>query len=461
MRILTAFLLIALIITPSCRAKETKEANHTDGILSIQEVTSKSGITAWLVEDHTLPIISLKFSFKGAGSINDSLDKQGLVLLLSNTMDEGAGNLRSQEFQKMLSDHSITLRFNSNRDNFGGQLKTLSRNQDKAFELLKSALNAPRFDAEPIERMRAANIARIKSSLSDPEWIAARILNDKAFDNHPYAQNSGGTLTSLPNITADDLKTHKQNHLTKDRLIIGVTGGITAQELKKTLDAIFGDLPSSNKEKPTKNEQALIKNGGKNFLFEQDIPQTIIRVSMPSLDNQHADYPALQVLNYIFGGGGFGSRLMEEAREKRGLTYGIYSHLYALDQMNSFNISTSTKNESTSEMMRIIRDELTRLRETPVSTQELQSAKDYIIGSMPLSLTSTDKISSILLSMQLNERPITYLDTLANKINRVTIEDIQRVATDLLQSDNLTTIMVGQPENITDTVKIEKLPNVY
>ncbi len=456
MKLITAFLLFSLLITPSCRA-EDKKVKSVDGILNIQEVTTKSGITAWLVEDNSLPIISLKFSFRGAGSINDTADKQGLVQLLSNTMDEGAGDLTSQEFQKILSDNSISLYFNSGRDNFGGQLKNLTRNQDKAFELLKLALTKPRFDEAPIERMRASNMARIKSSMGDPKWIAARIYNDKVFEGHPYALNSGGTLTSLLKITPNDLRNHHQQYLTKDRLVIGVMGNISAEELKPILENTFGELPTAkNKEV---HKIADVANQGRVYLFKKDIPQTIIKIFHPSFDNTDPDYPALQVLNYIYGGGGFGSRLMEEAREKRGLTYGIYSQLYSLDHANTLSISTSTKNESVIEMLDIIKNELTEISRNPVSEEELKNAKDYIVGSLPLSLTSTDKISSILLSLQLNDRPITYLDKFVEKINVLTVEDITRVSS-MLYENKFTTIMVGNPENLTDKVTIEELPNV-
>lgn len=429
-----------------------------DKILNIEKVTSKNGIKAWLVEDHSLPIIAVRFSFKGAGSIQDGQDKQGLARILSNTMDEGAGDLMSQDFQKSLSDHSITLYFNSSRDNFGGQLKTLSRYKEKAFELLKLALNDPRFDSEPVERMRQSNLSRIRSSMGNPDWINARIFNDVAFQGHPYALNSGGTLTTLNNITREDLKTYKNNWLTKDRLFIGVAGDITKEELSNVLDDIFGDLPHTGKKNNI--EKFDLKNTGKSFVYNKDIPQSIISAALPSFDKNDPDYEALQIMNYIYGGGGFGSRLMSEAREKQGLTYGIYSNLIMQDYLSAINISTSTKNKSTNEMMAIIKKEMERLRNQDVSSQELKDAKNYLIGSMPLSLTSTDKVANTLLSLQLNERPIDYLDSYAMRINKVTTTDIQKVAKRVLNPDMLVTVMVGQPKNLKDIKEIEMLPNV-
>ena len=450
MKILFLFSFFLII---SCSPTKAKEK-----ILDIQEVTSPGGITAWLVEDKSLPLISLKFSFKGAGAIRDGIEKQGLARLLSNTMDEGAGELTSQEFQKTLSDNSITLYFNSDRDNFGGQLKTLSRNKDKAFELLTLALIKPRFDPEPVTRMRQANSSRIRSSMGDPDWIAARIFNDIAFAGHPYALNSGGTLSSLQSIIAQDLKQFTKDWLTKDRLVIGITGDIDAQELARILDQIFGTLPASGKQDKIKNHT--IQHSGQIFHYKKDIPQTIISNALPSFDHKDPDYYALQVMNYIFGSSGFGSRLMEEAREKRGLTYGIYSGLLSLDYLDGFTISTSTKNTSIKEMMAIIEAEINKITETPVEAAELQDAQSYITDSMPLSLTSTDKVSGILLGLQLNERPIDYLDNFAGKINAVTIQDIQNVAKRLFDTAKMTTIMVGQPEGFDSLKKIETLPNV-
>lgn len=426
--------------------------------LDIQEITSKGGITAWLVEDHSLPIISLQFSFKGAGAIRDGVDKQGLATLLSNTMDEGAGDLTSQEFQKILGDKSITLRFSAGRDNFGGQLKTLSRHKSEAFNLLKLSLSAPRFDDEPLKRMKQANLSRIRSSMGEPDWIAARIFNDKAYAGHPYALNAGGTLTTLPNLSADDLRGHVKEWLTQDRLHIGVMGDITAADLSVLLDDVFGVLPKQGSAAET--PMLSLQNEGKVFVYNQDIPQSILSLAMPSIDPTDPDYYALQVMNYIFGAGGFGSRLMEEAREKRGLTYGIYSGLSDQDYIDLITISTSTKNASVAEMMGIVRTEIDRIKSAAVSAEELADSKAYLTGSLPLSLSSTDRISDTLLNLQLDNRPIDYLDSYAEKINAVSVEDIQKIANKILDQKKMMTIMVGQPENIESAEIVESLNNV-
>ncbi len=447
------FLLIIFCLLPfSTFAKELQKPKFLD----IQVVKDeKSNITAWLVEDHSIPVIAMSFSFRGAGAKNDPIDKQGLARLTSNTMDEGAGDLTSQEFQKTLRDMSISLSFSASRDNFSGALKTLSQNKEKAFELLKLALTKPRFDEEPVGRMRDSNKSRIKSSLSNPRWIAARIQNDRLFEGHPYAMNSGGTLSSLDKITSDDLrKFHKT--LGKNQLVIGVAGDINAKELKKIINYIFSDLPDV-KIKETKKYP--LQNAGKTYIYKRDIPQSIIAMAQKGISRDSKDYYAATLMNFILGESGFGSRLMEEIREKRGLTYGIYSYFRRYDEADTLNVSTSTVNKNVKEMISLIYKEWDKMKSEPVSKEEINDAKSYIIGSLPLSLTSTDSIAGILLSLQLEHLPVDYLDMRAEKINSVTIDDILSVSKRILDKDSITTVIVGAPKGIKAEV-ITDIPNV-
>ncbi|NQZ14914.1 MAG: insulinase family protein [Alphaproteobacteria bacterium] len=432
--------------------------NAAEKFLNIQEVTSDSGLTAWLVEDHSLPIIAIQFSFLDAGAKNDPANKQGRAKLLSNMLDEGAGELDSQAFQKQLNDHSISLSFSNGRDHFNGNLKTLSRHKEKAFNLLRLALNSPRFDAEPLERMKQANISRIKSSLTNPNWIAARLQNDLVFNDHPYALNSGGTISSLTQLSSNDLKEFKDTFLKKDRLAVGITGDITIEEVKVFLDQVFNDLPSDKGSHQTKKSSPTPKLG--HYLYEKDIPQTIVDINFPSFSRQDPDFYAALVFNHILGGGGFGSRLMEKAREDEGLTYGIYSSLSFLDEAQGFSISTSTQSDKVERMMQIIESEIALIKQDGVSEKELTDAKSYITGSLPLSLTSTSKIAGILASLQKNDRSIDYLDNYKKNIETVNANDIKRVASRILNEEKMTALFVGPHAPTTNINKLEALPNV-
>lgn len=448
LQILLIAFLIALI--PVAKAQEK--------ILDIQDITTQNGLTAWLVEDHSLPIITIHFGFINAGTALDPTEKQGRTRLLSNMLDEGAGELDSQAFQKELEDHSILMSFNANRDHFTGKLKTLSRHKDKAYALLKSALTEPRFDEEPLERMRDSNIARIKKSLSQPQWMAARLMNDIAYKGHPYALNSGGTLTTLKNITSEDLRTFLANNLTRDRLRIVAVGDITPGDLATLVDDIFGALPEKSTDAEIKN--IFIQNSGDVILYEQDIPQTIIMMKQNGISRKDPDYHTAQLMNFTLGSSGFGSRLMEEIREKRGLTYGIYTNFETYQYAPSLDLSTSTKNESAVEMLSLIHQQYADMHRKGVTAKELATAKAFLIGALPLQMTSTSAIAVIMLNLRLDDLPIDYLDQRTEKINAATTEDVRRVAKTLLTPDKQTVILVGKPDNFRAKKIINHLPNV-
>lgn len=433
-----------------------------DKFLDIRVVESAGGVTAWLVEDHNLPVIAMSFAFTGAGAARDPADKQGLSLLVSNTMDEGAGPYDSQQFQKLLTDHAISLSFGSGRDNFSGSVKTLTRHKDLAFDLLKLALTQPRFDAEAVERMRAANMARVRNAVGDPDWIAARIMNDTAFAGHPYALNSGGTLTTLAAITPDDLRQWTKERLGRDRLLVAVTGDIDAPALRKILDEVFGALPAKT---PVPAHDAAIpaltvRNGGTHTHYDMDIPQTIMQAMQEGIGRADPDYYAAAIMDFILGGSGFGSRLTEEIREKRGLTYGIGTGFYQLDHVQAYSVSTSTRNESAAEVWGLIRAAWKQMRDNDVSESELADAKSYLVGSLPLALSSSDAIAGLMLGLRLEGLPLDYLDRRAAKIEAVTAADVRRVAERLLTPDGMTLVTVGRPADMTPTRIVTELPHV-
>ncbi|HEY0901369.1 MAG TPA: pitrilysin family protein, partial [Micavibrio sp.] len=303
-----------------------------------------------------------------------------------------------------------------------------------------------------------ANIARIKSSMTEPDWISARLQNDLAYAGHPYALNGGGTLTTLAAITRADLQNFVKNNLSRDRLHIGVAGDITPAELAVMLDKIFGGLPAAAKTTPLAD--ITIQNTGKTYLYQQDIPQSFINLLSPGLDYKDPDFYAGNVMNFILGGSGFGSRLTEEVREKRGLTYGIYSSLYDMDHANGFSIGLSTENKNAGAALKIIRDELAKMRDQGVTAQELSSAKSYLIGSLPLSFSSTSAIAGALLSLQMHDYPMDHYDRYPAIISGITRDDIERVSRRLLNPDQMLGVVVGQPQGITPTQVLTRLPNV-
>lgn len=441
-----------------CTFSLPAEARARERFLNIQEIKTPSGITAWLVEDRRVPVLSVDFAFRGAGAAQDPEERQGLAQLLSNTLDEGAGDLDAKAFQEELRAKSISLSFSQSRDHFHGSLKTLSKNRERAADLMALALTRPRFDAEAVERMRAANISRIKSNLTDPEWMAARIMNDVAWAGHPYARNSGGTLTSLAVLSAEDLRGAVKKRFARDNLVVAVAGDIGAAELPALLERLFGVLPE--KADIVAVPETQVRGAGTVSLYERDIPQSVIQILQPGIKRDSPDYEAAQVMNQILGGGGFGSRLTEEIREKRGLTYGVYSSFVDMDGAQGFSVATSTQNEKAGEVLDLIRAEWKKMRESDASPKELADAVSYMTGAMPLALSSTDAISGLMLSLRLDGRPSDWLDGQAERIRAVSLSDVRRAAKKLLDPAGLTVVIVGRPEKVMATKKLETLPNV-
>lgn len=435
-------------------AKVPAQADH---VLDIQELRSDKDVPIWLVEDHSLPIISVNFVFQGTGSVNDPEDKQGLSRVFARMLTEGSGDMDSRAFKAALENNSISLGFGSGRDTLSGSLKTLRRNKDKAFGLLKLALEEPRFEQQALERVVSSALVQVKAALTNPSWIASRIMNDRAFAGHPYAMNSGGTLSTLPAIQVDDLKAFQQ-YLSLDRLKVAVVGDISADEAKTIVDDVFAALPVSSKRND--NPRIDIRNAGTVALVEKDIPQTVVQMYQTAISNDHPDYHLAKVMNYIYGGGGFGTRLMVEAREKRGLTYGIYSFVSSMNYADILGVSCSTKNETVKDILQIVREEAERMREKEVSDEELSTAKEYLIGSLVLEMTSTDAISELMVGLMADDLPVDYLDQRERAIRAATKEDIMRVAKEILSPDSFTTVLVGSPEGVTPDIVIDQLPNV-
>ena len=426
--------------------------------LAIHPVISPMGIQAWLVEDHAQPVIAMEFGFVRSGTAYEPAQKQGLVRLLSNMLDEGAGDMDSTTFQAALENNSISLSFGASRDVFTGSLKTLVDTQDTAFDLLALAISAPRFDEEALSRMREANMTRIRSSMNDGEWIAARLFNDRIFEGHPYALNSGGTLSTLPRVTADDLRAYHKGIFTRDRLRVTVVGDVTPEELGKILDRVFAALPAKGQDIPLNDITP--QNLGKTFVYDYDAPQTQIMMAAPAPEPTDPDYAATVVMNHIFGGGGFGSRLMDVIREKSGLTYGIYSGLSDMDHTATLSIQSSTRNETAAQLLAMVKEEITRLRDKGATEAEVKAAKGYLLGSMPAALTSTDRIAELMLSMMIDGRPLDYLDQYRAQISGVTPNAVHDMAQKWLRADGFMTLLVGKPQEIPNPIRLTDVPNV-
>jgi zinc protease len=415
------------------------------GAVEIKPVKSPGGILAWLVEDHTVPVVSISVAFRGGAAL-DPPDKGGLAEMTSDLLDEGAGDLDSQAIQKAVEDISAQMSFGAGRDNFSASLRTLASERDRAFALFRLALTAPRFDAEPVTRVRAQILASIRQGQEQPNRIASETWSATVFPGHPYGQPTRGTLESVPKITPDDMRGFVKTRLARSDMYIGVVGDIKADELARRLDEIFEGLPTDSQAAPV--PEAAMAGQGKLIVIKKPIPQSVAIFGEKGLKRADPDWYAAVVMNRIFGEGGFASRLMEEVREKRGLAYGVSTTLQPMDHAALLVGQVATRSAQIKESLDIIRAEWKRMAENGATPTELENAKTYINGSFPLRLDSSGRIAGLLVSIQLDKLGIDYLDRRDGLINAVTLADVGRVAKRLLDVDALTTVVVGEPEGL-------------
>jgi zinc protease len=411
----------------------------------IKEVISPGGIKAWLVEERSIPIVSLNVAWKGGASLDPS-GKAGVAYLAASTMDEGAGDMDSMAFQDRLSDLAIHLKFDAGKDTFSGSLKTLSENTEEAFRLFGLAINEPRFDEESVERIRAQILTSLNQKLSDPNSLAGRAWFSLAFGDHPYSQPSEGTMETMSAVTRADLAEFAKGRIAKNNMVVGVVGDIGADELALLLDKTFGALPDRTTASAVPEVEPLAEAAVK--IIDQNIPQSAVIFGGQGVKRDDPDYYAAYVLNYILGGGSFESRLTEEIREKRGLVYSVYSYLYPLNSAGLHLGGFGTSNASVGEALELVSEEIAKIRDDGVTAQELAAAKTYLNGSFPLSLSSNASIAGLMVAMQMNDLPIEYLDERPNLINAVTQDDVRRVAQKLLDPEKMIVVVVGKPENL-------------
>ena len=411
----------------------------------IQAVRSPDGITAWLVREPTIPLLSLSFSFVGGGPL-DHPSPKGTGNMVSGLLDEGAGPYGSLAFQTKLEELAVRISFDVDRDSFSGSMRTLTTNRDAAFELLRLALNEPHFEAEAVERIRRQIITGLMEDKENPGAIGGRLWFKTAFPNHPYGPSSKGDIESVKAITADDLRAFLAKALAKNRLTIGVVGDISAAELGPLLDKTFGALPESTVFTPV--AEVMPMGAGVLKIVEKAIPQSRVMFGGPGLKRDDPDWFAGYVLNYVLGGGGFSSRLNEEVREKRGLAYSVYSYLYPLDHAAIHMGGVGTQNQRVAEALQVIKDQIALARDHGITAEELANAKTFLNGSFPLRLTSSGRIARLLLAIQRENLGIDYRDRRAKLINAVTLADVSRVAKRLLQPEKLLIVVVGKPAGL-------------
>ncbi|TFL20077.1 M16 family metallopeptidase [Jannaschia formosa] len=412
--------------------------------VEIQEVTSEGGITAWLVEEPSIPFLAIEISFEGGANL-DAPGKRGATNLMMALLEEGAADRDALAFAEAVEGLAASFAFETYNDSVSVSAEVLTENRTESLALLRDALKFPQFEQDDIDRVRDQVLAVIAQDETDPQEIASATMNRLAFPEHPYGTRLEGTRETVSSLTRGDLVEAHRNALTRDDVHVGVTGDITAEELGPLLDKLLGDLPESGAPEAGEAEYSL--EGGVTVV-DWPTPQSLVLFGHEGIMRDDEDFFPAYVMNHILGGSGFASKLMTEVREERGLTYGIGSFLVPRDHAAQYLGQFASSNDKTAEAVQIVRDIWEDVATNGISTEKLDAAKTYLTGAYPLRFDGNANIANILVAMQSQDLPIDYIATRNDKVMAVTPEDIARVARRILQPENLHFVVVGQPDGL-------------
>ncbi|HSR81342.1 MAG TPA: pitrilysin family protein [Hyphomicrobiaceae bacterium] len=411
----------------------------------IRQIRSPGGISAWLVEERSLPIVAIRFAFEG-GSAQEAVGKEGTAGLLAAMLDQGAGELSAGEYQKQIERLSVRLAFDSDRDTFFGNFETLTKNLGKATELLRLAITKPLLAPAILERTRAQLMARAGFEAGDNNKLANAQWMAQSFAGHTYSRAISGTPESLKVITRDDLEDYRKRILARATLRVAAVGDIDATALGQMLDEVFGALPAEPQLTPVPDVQP--KGVPKPTVVDVAGPQSVTIFGRRGIERNDPDYFPGLVLAQLLGGGSSDARLVREVREKRGLSYWIYTLLYNFKHSSMLIGGFASPNKDVATSLELVRAEFKALAEQGPTQEEVEAAKSYLIGSFVLSLDSNAKIAEQMLRAQLQGLGPDFVNQRKAQLAKVTQADVARAARSLLSINDLSVAIAGQPVNL-------------
>lgn len=417
---------------------------HDGEFATIQQFTTPGGISVWLVEEPSIPILSLRMAWK-AGEANDPEGMEGLTNAMVYHMNEGAGELDAQAFFKRMEELNMSFACGSSNESTYCNSSMLTDNVEDSFEMISLAYGAPRFDDGPFERYKREQEVSLQTRETNASYLASRARAATLYPDHVYARET--SAESLAAITQDAMRAHKDRLMVQEGMLVTAVGAITPEELAPLIDKAVAGLPAMSETVETENV-VLAAAPSAPVTIDLPQPQSLVTFAAPAMKREDPDFYTAVVLNYTFGGGGFESRLMKDLRVARGLTYGVYSSVSSAEKIQLWSGSGQTKNESAGEFIEGIKENMVAMVADGMTEDELIAAKAYLTGSYPLGFDSNAKIAANMMGVRLDDLPVDFFDKRNAMVEAVTLEDVNRVATEYLSPDNFTFVVVGQPEGL-------------
>ncbi|MSP41181.1 MAG: insulinase family protein [Deltaproteobacteria bacterium] len=404
-----------------------------------------NGMVLLTSEQRALPMVALEL-IVDAGSRHETAEQAGLANLTSKLLTYGTKKRNALQISESLDFIGASLGTGAGENTASLSLTILKKDLAVGLELLAEILTSSTFPQAEIDRQKQAIIAGIRAQEEDPGAVAGKAFAAALFPRSPYGRAVEGSEASVKNLSAQSLKDFFSRYYRPNRSILSVVGDVSEQEITQALNQAFRTWTKGAASAPPPAPSQI--GAAQTLRIQKDLTQANIILGHVGVARGHPDYYALQVMNYILGGGGFSSRAMESIRNERGLAYSVYSFFGADKSHGSFQLVMQTKSESAQEALRLALAEIRRMREQPVSEQELDDAKNYMTGSFPLRFDTNRKVAGFLGQVELFDLGLDYPNRYSTLVGKVSREDVQRVAGQFLQPDKLITVIVGNQSKI-------------
>ena len=427
-------------------------ANNAWALLPIEHWKQDSGAQVWLVESPNIPMVDVHVAFD-AGSRRDPIDKSGLatsVALMASKGVKADGKqpaLDENALGEQWADLGASFGAGAGQDSFSFSLRSLTVPDllERSVDLASRQIAQPSLPQDVWQRERARWSAALAESNTRPGTVAGRAFSKLVYSGHPYGMRT--TEKTLANIQIADMKALSAQSFQACRAKVSVVGAVNKQQADDLVKKLLSRLPMSDGKgcqplPALPDVPALQKAEVERISFASAQAQVLI--GQPGITRKDPDFMAMLVGNHILGGGGFVSRLMEEVREKRGLTYGVSSDFSPGLHAGAFAISLQTRPDQAEEALKVSQEVLRKFVAEGPTEAELQAAKDNLIGGFALRIDSNAKLLGNVANIAWNDLPLDYLDHWTDRVQALTVNDIRAAMQRILQPDRMVTVVLGE-----------------
>lgn len=409
--------------------------------LDVKRHVLPNGLTVLHVERHNLPIVTVTLLIK-AGPFYEPAQKAGLANLTAELLTEGTKKRKAKDISEEIEFIGASLDSSAGSDFSTINLSVLKKDIDTGFEIFSDILLNPTFPEEEIKRKKDIIIGSLRQSEENPSFVVDKVFRKEVYGDHPYGRLITGTEETINSINREDIVKFHHDYYRPNNAILSIVGDVTSEELQNLIDKYLAKWEKSSI--PAEPKVSEVAKGKKVIQIDKDLTQANIIIGHRGIKREAPDYYAVTVMNYILGGGGFSSRLMQTIRDEMGLAYDIHSFFDSRKKGGLFSINVQTKNETANTVIEEILKELKRIKTESVSDQELDDAKAYLTGSFTRRFDTNKKIADMLVAIEYFNLGLDYLEKYPEYIKSVTKDDIIRVAKKYLDTDNYILVVAAK-----------------